>query len=372
MCAKDLGITAFPNLCIIIIGWHQSCQQVPNFEACKICTYSALRCPDDLDRGSAELKRTVGGIEKTTVQTQMQTHILGPRIAKGQHVVWVILVSCALCFWCSLWWKHAGPKCLGFVWQKTSAAAAAALVSYSWLAFFGWSPLVAISHTSYASFNEILQPTCWYHMTTSMINLQPEEVVYLSSNWKGSPMNIPLRPFCLKLAGGVAERHTKDHTRFPHPQAALEHLNDIAWYRNAFHCHKDLGVGNPRKIIFCALKQSWSYPHVDAMSQSRLSVLVAGIYAKPGQLDWFNRGMHKPPLGFKHHDLDVLSLISYKLKQGITYEILSFEWLCTSQYDRLPGTAMKCIWNVRPTPDPPWKEFAMYNVQRFLTVMKCL
>ena len=203
-----------------------------------ICTYSALRCPDDLDKGSAELlKRTVGGIEKTTVQTQMQTHILGPR---------VILVSCALCFWCSLWWKHAGPKCLGFVWQKTSAAAA--LVSYSWLAFFKLISLVAISRTSCASFNEISQPTCWYHMTTSMINLQPEEVVYLSSNWKGSPMNVPLRPFCLKLAGGVAERHTKDHTRFPHPQAALEHFNDIAWYRNAFHCHTDLGVGNPCKV----------------------------------------------------------------------------------------------------------------------------
>lgn len=97
--------------------------------------------PDDLDRGSAELlKRTVGLYKyvKTTVQTQMQIHILGPRIAKGQHVVWVILVSCALYFWCSLWWKHAGPKCLGFVWQKTSAAAA--LVSYTFqLAFFGWS-----------------------------------------------------------------------------------------------------------------------------------------------------------------------------------------------------------------------------------------
>lgn len=274
-----------------------------------ICTYSALRCPDDLDKGSAELKRTVGGIEKTTVQTQMQTHIRGPRIAKGQHVVWVILVSCALCFWCSLWWKHAGPKCLGFVWQKKSAAAA--LVSYSWLAFFKLISLVAISRTSCASFNEISQPTCWYHMTTSMINLQPEEVVYLSSNWKGSPMNVPLRPFCLKLAGGVAARHTKDHTRFPDPQAALEHFNDIAWYRNAFYCHKDLGVENPHKISFCALKQSWSYPHVDAMSQSRLSVLVAGLYAKPGQLDWFNRGMHKTSLGFKHHDLDMRSIISY-------------------------------------------------------------
>ena len=168
-----------------------------------------------------------------------------------RHIYWAQELPKAN-MWCELSWyrmcvmflvqslmKTCRTKVSRFCLAKKQSAAA--LVSYSWLAFFKLISLVAISHTSYASFNEILQPT------SSYITWQLQWLT-LFANWKGSPMNIPLRPFCLKLAGGVAERHTKDHTRFPHPQAALEHFNDIAWYRNAFHCHKDLGVGNPRKV----------------------------------------------------------------------------------------------------------------------------
>ena len=163
-------------------------------------------------------------------------------------------------------------------------------------------------------------------------------------------MHIPLRPFCLKLAEGIAERNTKDHTRFPHPQAALEHFDDI----------EDLGVGTPRKIGFCSLKQRWSYPHFDAMSQSRqVSWLQANVTHSEGNLIGFNRGMYKTSLGFEHHDLDVrlISWMSLVILSQTRNFIVSYEWLCTPNSIHCQGQP----WKLRPTLE---RIFAMYNVQR--------
>ena len=209
--------------------------------------------------------------------------------------------------------------------------------------------LVAISRTSYASFNsrDYYNPhvdiACQLQVQGLTFS-QRSEVVYLSANWKLSPMHIPLRPFCLKLAGGIAERNTKDHTRFPHPQAALEHFDDI----------EDLGVGTPRKIGFCSLKQRWSYPHFDAMSQSRqVSWLQANVTHSAGNLIGFNRGMYKTSLGFEHHDLDVrlISWMSLVILSQTRNFICSVLWMIVySQFHPLPGTAMKCKTH-------PWKNF---------------